>query len=257
MAFFIQDRLIQPTNQQALPNHAPEVSSKIDFQPDALQQQILDCPAKQILLCCSRQWGKSAVIARKALHFARTTPKARILIASASLRQATVLLDYIADFAPEAKRRGDRLLFPNGARATALPEAPKSTRGLSAHVLIIDEAAFVSDDLLESLTPTLATTNGYLWILSSAGDEKGFFYQLYSNPSPEWKIFTATAADCPRITKEFLDRERVLRGEERFLREYFCRFHSGRIHFTSREVLAACFDMSAKQERIPIDYGTQ
>jgi hypothetical protein len=72
VGFIYQNRPIQPANQQALPNHAPEVSSKIDFRPGALQQQIH---------CCSRQWGKTAVIA------------------SASLRQATILLEQIVDFA--------------------------------------------------------------------------------------------------------------------------------------------------------------
>ncbi len=256
MAYINHQRLIQPSNEQVQPQHTPEVCPKIPFQPDALQQQILDSPAKQLLLCCSRQWGKSAIIALKALQFARTTPKARILIASASLRQATALLDYIADYTTEPKRRGDKLEFPNGSRITALPQSPKTTRGFSAHVLIIDEAAFVEDELFESLTPVLASTNGYLWLLSSAGDQRGFFYNIYSNQSPDWKIFTATADDCPRITKEFLARERVLRGEERFRREYFCEFQHGRLQFTSREVVQACFDMTAKEERIHIDYGT-
>lgn len=238
------------------PSLTPEVSSKLPFEPDPLQQQILDSPAKQLLLCCSRQWGKSAIIALKALQFVRNTPKARVLIASASLRQATALLDYIADFSTEPKRRGDRLEFPNGARITALPQSPKTTRGFSAHLLIIDEAAFVTDELFESLTPTLASTNGHLWLLSSAGDQRGFFYQIYSNQSPDWQFFTATADDCPRITQAFLARERVLRGEERFRREYFCEFQHGRLQFTSREVVTACFNMAIEEERIPIDYGT-
>jgi len=240
-------------------SHTPEVSLAIEelpFQPDPLQQQVLDSPAKQLLLCCSRQWGKTAIIALKALHFAINNPKARILIASASLRQASVLLDHIVDYTTVPTRRGDKLLFPNGSRITALPQAPKTTRGLTAHVLIIDEAAFVDDDLFESLTPVLASTNGYLWVLSTAGDQRGFFYQIYSNQSPDWHIVKATADDCPRITKEYLARERVLRGEQRYRREYFCEFQHGRIQFTSREVVEACFDMSVKEERIHIDYGT-
>ena len=233
MAFRSDPRLSQPSNTQVQSILTPEVSSNLPFEPDPLQQQILDSPAKQLLLCCSRQWGKSAIIALKALQFVRNTPKARVLIASASLRQATALLDYIADFSTEPKRRG-----------------------FSAHLLIIDEAAFVTDELFESLTPTLASTNGHLWLLSSVGDQRGFFYQIYSNQSPDWRIFTATADACPRITQEFLARERVLRGEERFRREYYCVFQHGRLQFTSREVVIACFDMATKEERIPIDYGT-
>jgi len=256
MPFVVSRRSKRPSNSHLQTIDELEVCPEIQFQPDPLQQQILDSPAKQLLLCCSRQWGKSAVIARKALQFAQTTPRARILIASASLRQASALLDYIADVTTEPKRKGDRLVFPNGSRITALPQAPKTTRGLTAHVLIIDEAAFVKDELFESLTPVLASTNGYLWVLSSAGEERGFFYQIYTEKTPGWQIFKATAEDCSRISKEYLDRERVIRGEQRFRREYFCEFQTGRQQFTSREVIEACFDMSYKQERIPIDYGT-
>ena len=256
MGFINGKRAGQPPIQQAQPIPAPEVCPEIPIHPDPIQQQILDSPAKQLLLCCSRQWGKSAIIALKALRFAQAQPKSRILIASASLRQASVLLDYIADYTTEPKRRGDKLLFPNGSRITALPQSPKTTRGFSAHLLIIDEAAFVDDELFESLTPVLASTNGYLWVLSSAGDQRGFFYNIFTNQTAGWEIFTATADDCPRITKEFLARERVLRGEQRFRREYFCEFQRGRMQFTSREVIEACFDMTFKEERIHIDYGT-
>ncbi len=63
MSFANEKRAHRPSNQQVQLQHTPEVCPEIPFQPDALQQQILDSPAKQLVLCCSRQWGKSAIIA--------------------------------------------------------------------------------------------------------------------------------------------------------------------------------------------------
>ena len=46
----------------------------LGFQPDEMQCQILDSTAPQGLLNCCRQWGKSTVMAIKAIYHARTTP---------------------------------------------------------------------------------------------------------------------------------------------------------------------------------------
>ena len=63
----------------------------------------------------------------------------------------------------------------------------------------IDEAAFVSDALLDAISPSLAASNGALWFLSSAGEQKGFFYQTWASQPAGWKLVRATAADWPAI----------------------------------------------------------
>ena len=228
------------------PKTSDWVAKHLDLTPDKLQTRILDAKSNRLLLCCSRQWGKSTVAAAKALHFAAIKPKSLILIASASKNQSEELLQTARFMSPiKAKGQTDTLTFPNGSRIVALAENPRTVRGYSgATMVIIDEAAFVRDKVFQAITPTLATTNGALWLLSSAGEEKGFFYETFLSQPKGWELFQATADDCPRISKDFLQAERITRGEDTFLREYFCKFSAGPTQFLEKELILAAFDAS-------------
>ena len=64
------------------------VRARFGFEPDARQAAVLEAEAKQGILNCSRQWGKSTVSAAKALYRAFTRPGCLVLVASPSGRQS-------------------------------------------------------------------------------------------------------------------------------------------------------------------------
>ena len=210
------------------------------FPVDLVQQEILACTSNRVIVCCCRQWGKSTTGALKALHHALTTPGALVLLASRTLRQTGELLAKVIGFAKSlgirirrAQRHPNSLLLPNGARIIALPGEPDSLRGYSAvSLLIVDEAAYVPDELYTALRPMLATTNGAIWLLSTPRNRTGFFFDEFSGDSLKWSKFRVTAADCPRISAGFLEEERLRHGPALFQREYFCDFgYTGRSYF--------------------------
>ena len=47
----------------------------------------------------------------------------------------------------------------------------------------------------------------------------------------------ATAEECPRFTKDFLDEERRTMRAERFKREYMCEFTPGEAQFFERALI--------------------
>lgn len=203
------------------------------FQPDPIQTEILNAHTPRLILCCTRQWGKSSVAAVKALHLAAARPGAFILIASASFKQSAELLRVIRRHAEKligSKCKGDgvnrgAIVLPNESRILALPQSPATVRGFAAvDVIIIDEAAFVESEMHSALSPMLATTNGQLWLLSSANTTSGEFYKIWRGNGPEWRRFKVTAPECPRISPEFLASERAAKGEAVFNREYMCDF---------------------------------
>jgi hypothetical protein len=121
---------------------------QLAFLPDPLQSAILNSTAKRGILLCSRQWGKSTVLAAKAVHRAFTTPGAVILAASPGHRQSRLFLQKAAAFLSclNIPRRGDgdnpaSLLLPNRSRIIALPGSEATIRGFSASMVLIDEAA--------------------------------------------------------------------------------------------------------------------
>lgn len=92
----------------------------------------------------------------------------------------------------------------------------------------------------------MATSNGALWLLSSAGEQKGFFHKAWMARAKDWKLVRATADDCPRISQQFLAGERISRGEATYMREYYCEFRAGRSQFVDESYLEAIFDANFK-----------
>lgn len=119
-----------------------------------------------------------------------TEPESLVIIASPSERQSAELLLKLKKFTKllSWKTRTDgvnqhSLVLVNGSRIVALPDSEKRVRGYSAvRLLIVDEAAAVNDTLYQTLRPMLATSNGTIWLLSTARDKDGFFWNHWSGP---------------------------------------------------------------------------
>jgi hypothetical protein len=117
-----------------------------------------------------------------------------------------------------------RVEFDNDSRIISLPGSENTVRGYSAATLaVIDEAARVPDSLVAAIRPTLATTNGRLIALSTPAGRRGWFYTQWTD-GEDWDRTLVKAADCPRISSEFLADERKELGEFVYLAEYECEF---------------------------------
>jgi hypothetical protein len=219
----------------------------LGFPLDSLQLQFLTSNAKLGILNCTRQWGKSTVSAVKALHVALTTSDAAVVVVAPTLKQSGELIRKIHSFLRRLGIPSKRvpthplsLALPNASRILALPSNEGSLRGYSAvDMLIIDEAARVGDEQYYAAGPMLAVRNGALWLLSTPYGERGFFWKEWAHGGSEWTRLTVIADDCPRITTEFLDRERRRLGSDWFRQEYECQFLAGEGFAFRRELLEA------------------
>jgi len=114
--------------------------------------------------------------------------------------------------------------FPSGSRIVGLPDNEMTIRGFSAvSLLLVDEAARVSDDLYRAVRPMLAVSAGRMWLMSTPWGKRGFFYEAWSQ-AKEWERVHVTGYDCPRIPREFLEEEKSAMGERWFRQEYLCEF---------------------------------
>jgi phage FluMu gp28-like protein len=217
------------------PKIAPSVSDwaaqHLGFLADPVQSEILNSHTHRLILCCTRQWGKSSIAAIKALHIAAHKPGAFILFAAASLNQAAELLRCFRKFAAtlgQAKVGASAIHLPNGSRILAVPQSPATVRCYAAvDVIVIDEAAFVIDEMYDALSPMLATSNGQLWLLSSANGTTGEFHKTWTKQSKLWQKYKVTADECPRISRQFLASEKESKGDTIYNREYMCQFTAG------------------------------
>jgi phage FluMu gp28-like protein len=232
-------------NSEWLGDPVEWVRGRLGFEPDAAQAQALASKRKRVLLNCTRQWGKSTITAAKAVHHAYTERESLTLVVSPSARQSGEFIRKAAGFARRLgirpKGDGDNemsLEFPNGARMVGLPGNEATVRGFSAvSLLLVDEAARVEDDLYLAMRPMLAVSAGALWLMSTPFGARGFFYEAWEHGGAEWMRVRVPAHQCPRISREFLERERETMGERWFRQEYLCEFVDSTSGVFARELV--------------------
>jgi hypothetical protein len=252
MLTFIEQPEKRPS--QAPPRDPPDAvqfaRQWLGFVPDQRQRDLLLSPAKQGILNCTRQWGKSTVAAIKAVHRAHFHPRSLVIVASPTERQSAEFLLKARDFTKRLKIpvRGDghhraSLRFPNGSRIVGLPGKEGTIRGYSAvSLLIIDEAARVTDEMYKSLRPSLAVAAGDLWLLSTPNGKRGFFYENWVNGGESWERISATAPECPRISESFLQEERRQMGSRWFGQEYLCEFGEDEAQMFPRDLVRGALE---------------
>ena len=207
-------------------------SEVLGIAPDAWQAEVLKSNAKRQILNCCRQSGKSTIAAIMSLQRVLFFPGSLVLLVSPSLRQSSELFRKVSDFLGLLDER-PRLLednklslaLDNGSRVVSLPSKEGTVRGYSGVSLIIeDEAARVPDDLYRAIRPMLAVSGGQIVLMSTPFGKRGHFFDEWENGADTWYRTRIVAAECPRISDEFLEEEKAALGSHWYAQEYECRF---------------------------------
>lgn len=214
-------------------NVALELMHSLRLVPDPWQTEVLLSTEPRMLLNCSRQAGKSTVVAIAGLAEAMFYNKSLVLLVSRSFRQSSELYRMLVEFHRRlgspmvARRNAQELILDNKSRIVCLPCKEETIRGFSgATLLIIDEAARVPDDLYRAVRPMLAVSAGRLICLSTPYGKRGFFWNAWDKGGADWARVEAPATAIPRIAPTFLEAERRGLGESWFRQEYLCSFEA-------------------------------
>ena len=227
----------------------------LGFFPDEAQARVLEMAPqfREIVLNCCRQWGKSTLVAVLLVHRMLTEPGALVLVAAPGARQSGQLVDKVKRFLDvlgikygRYGKNDNSALLPNGSAIVSLPAEGRKIRCFSAvSVLVIDEAAWVPDEVYMALLPTLATTNGDLIVLGTPWEKRGMFYRMMTEDCEGRLRYTGPVTECKRISEAFLTKERQ-RGDAYYRREFLCEFlDSGKYLIDERLVREA---MKTKEE---------
>jgi hypothetical protein len=221
-----------------------------DMKPDPWQEGLLRSEADRVMLLCSRQAGKSSVSAALAVRTALLVPNSPVLLLSPSQRQSGELFRKVLDLytalgrpVPPVRESALQLELANGSRVLSLPGTEGTVRGFSrVALLIIDEAARVSDPLYYAVRPMLAVSRGRLVALSTPFGQRGWFHAEWSGTG-SWERVCVKADQVPRISPEFLAEERRALGDRWFNQEFCCSFESTvDAVFDYRDIAAALSD---------------
>ena len=199
--------------------------------PDPWQVDVLTSDAKRQLLLCARQVGKSTVTGALAAHRALAQPGSLVLLVSPSLRQSSELFRKVSALLRQVEPAPTlvednrlSLQLSNGSRVVSLPGAEGTIRGFSAPSLIVeDEAARVDDEVADAVRPMLSVSGGTLILLSTPWGRRGHFYTAWEH-GDGWERTKVTAAECGRISPEFLAAEQASLSHLTYQSEYAVEF---------------------------------
>jgi hypothetical protein len=220
--------------------------------PEPWQSNVMLSGAKRLAVLCPRQTGKSTTVAAHSLHHVLYRPNSVVLIVSPSERQSDLLLEKVSDIfdaIPDkpigAREMAGRLELPNGSRVISLPGNEKTIRGLSADLIVIDEAARVPDELFSGVFPMVAARNGRIIALSTPFGKRGFFYKACT-PGSGWTQIKICAEESRRLTPEALEEARRTLDPHWYAQEFGCEFLSDSTLYFRPELIAAAFDASVE-----------
>lgn len=160
---------------------------QIDFISDCFEK-------KYVLAVWSRQLGKSTTCSLFACLYAILNPNQTIIVIAHSERQSREIYRKILNFAHKvkefkssiSKETQDETIFLNGSRILNLPCGDDGSyiRGFSANVVILDECAYIKDEIVSDvISPFLATKKeGKMIKLSTPRGKQGHFYKSYLSP---------------------------------------------------------------------------
>jgi hypothetical protein len=177
--------------------------------------------------------------------------------ASAAFEQSPILRQLIAG------RTADTLVLTNGISIEVRAASFRRLRGPTYVAVVADEAAFwMADDsanpdseILGSVRPGLATTNGLLAIISSPHAKRGELWEVYRQhfgAAGDPLILVAQGESRtfnPTLPQKVVDRA-LARDHAKASAEYLGQFRSDIESFVSREQVEACVEVGIR-ERAP------
>ncbi len=161
----------------------------------------LDCYDRFIVYRTGRQVGKTTNAALKAIHFAFFAPLfahnidtgvANVIIASLSKDQAHLILSKIAEFIHMSPTLSKKILretktemsieWFDGKGKTNFIVRPigdtgDSLRGFTAHMAILDEAAYIPQVVYDAFLPSTVTTKPHILLTSTPKGKSGQFFK--------------------------------------------------------------------------------
>lgn len=228
------------------------------------QLEAMASPVRQVVLISPRQCGKSRSLSILATWVAFRKPRQMILLVSAGEEAAGRLLRTIRDITQHPLLAGSvvdetqhRVVLSNGSEIRSVPASDRQVRGWSVDLLIVDEAAFVSEDLLVSaaLPTTAARPDARIVLASSPWGDAGPFYQLamqgIAGTNPHVATFRWKLLDAWWISEAVVEAARATMSPLRFRAEYEGEFvTSGDSYFDREDILACVADYPLRRDGI-------
>lgn len=229
-------------------------------------------PNQDCFLLTGRQVGKTTGMSIKAIelcinHFKKGEA---VLICSITEKQAYHMLAkalaYAKEIYPDEIKGGKdkptmhRINFRNGTSILcyAAGETGEGLRGMTIKKLMIDEGSRMSEEFYIAVIPMLSVVKGSMDIASTPFGKKNkdgslkFFYKC--SLDDHYTKFYVSAEDCPRHTKEFLEKEKARLSRLAYAQEFLALFLDELQRVISDELIKKCCILKRRKEFQPGRY---
>lgn len=209
------------------------------WKPHPGQLAFLQSTEKTRILACGRRWGKTAATAADIVFRLLQGSPERTLLVAPTGGQVMLLFDRVIDMLDRLRRavlhQSERLIIRRspflrleyeGSIVTARSgHRPASLRGDEADYLVVDEAAYVSERLVEeTLMPMLATTAGRVTMLSTPNGYNHFYrWFMRGGKTGIWSR-RAPSAENPFVNRTFLAEQKEYLPDSTYAVEYEAEF---------------------------------
>lgn len=166
---------------------------KLDLYPFQMTTLSILSKTDKAIILKSRQLGISTIMSLTAIHCMLFQDGYRVSIFANKQKSAVEIIDKIKliyNGLPTWLKGKEELLnnnkqeikLPNGSMAKAFSSSSDEGRGISANLIIVDEAAFVDDlqQLYTSIMPSIST-GGKIVMLSTPAVSSGCFFDLWND----------------------------------------------------------------------------
>lgn len=187
---------------------------------------------KRVVGLFSRQTGKTTLLSLFALYWAINNDKTNTIIIAPTDRQAGELFSRLKVYAensglvmPFVELSTQRQIsFKNGSLVKALPvgDDGKTIRGQTAHLLILEEASYIKDEIVtQVIMPMIAATNGIVIQIGTPFFKNHFYV---ASQSPDYSVHKNAWTACPLIQENFIQQQKELMTDMEFRLEYMAEF---------------------------------
>lgn len=217
----------------------------------AVQAAALTLATRITAILAPRQSGKSRSLALAALHAAFRQPGAVVLIVSAGEEASRRLLGEVRRIAASSPllrpslvdEQAGLVTLTNGSEVRSVPASERAVRGWAVDLLLLDEAALVSDEVgVSAALPTVAARpDARIVAASTPWAEGGFFYEwVTAGDSAHVRVHRWSLEDCQWITAEAEAAMRASMSPARAAAELDCLWGADTGALFSRAVLERC-----------------
>lgn len=209
------------------------------------QRDWIMCDAKNKIAACGRRWGKSESTGITCALEALATPGSIQFILAPTDDQTKVIMREISRRLRQIPGASNWLkewlspyhqlhLKPAGdttqgsvIQGRTVGITGRGLRSNKAHKVVLDEAGFISEDVvMEAVRPLLADYDGQ-FVAISTPKGRNWFYRMWhegQGADPRYKSFRFSTADNPHLSREWLADERARRSERVWQQEYCAEF---------------------------------